>query len=92
MTCVLSAIALELPRNVVEAALLERVKAVDIEVEKHTRIWAVMISAEPWSIGNKVLTPTMKIRRDMVEELFGEKARELARKSAETKQILLHWC
>ena len=92
MTCVLSAIALELPRNVVEAALLERVKAVDIEVEKHARIGAVMISAEPWSIGNKVLTPTMKIRRDMVEELFGEKARELARKSAETKQILLHWC
>jgi long-chain acyl-CoA synthetase len=92
MTCVLSAIALELPRNVVEAALLERVKAVDIEVEKHARIGAVMISAEPWSIGNKVLTPTMKIRRNMVEELFGEKARELARKSAETKQILLHWC
>ena len=92
MTCVLSAIALELPRNVVEAALLEQVRAVDIEVEKHIRIGAVMISAEPWSIGNKVLTPTMKIRWDMVEELFGEKARELARKSAETKQILLHWC
>ena len=92
MTCVLSAIALEQSRDVVEAALLERVKAVDIEVEKHARIGAVMISAEPWSIDNNVLTPTMKIRRDMVEELFGEKARELAQKSAETKQILFHWC
>lgn len=92
MTCVLSALALDQPRDVVEAALLERVKAVDLEVEKHARIGAVMISAEPWSIDNNVLTPTMKIRRDMVEELFGEKARELAQKSAETKQILFHWC
>ncbi len=91
MTAVLSAIALEQPRELVEAALLERVKAVNTEVDKHARIGAVIISSEPWSITNNILTPTMKIRRDMVEELFGEEARELAQKSAETKQILLHW-
>lgn len=91
MTSVLSAIALEQPREVIEAALLERVKAVNTEVDKHARIGAVIISSEPWSIENRVLTPTMKIRRERVEELFGDKAQELARESAETGEILLHW-
>ncbi len=91
MTCVLSAIALEQPRDIVEAALLERVKAVNVEVDKHARIGAVMISSEPWSIENSVLTPTMKIRRERVEELFGSQAEELARQSAETGEILLFW-
>jgi long-chain acyl-CoA synthetase len=91
MTSVLSAIALEQPREVIETALLERVKAVNTEVDKHARIGAVIISSEPWSIENRVLTPTMKIRRERVEELFGDKAQELARESAETGEILLHW-
>ncbi|MGB1867981.1 MAG: AMP-binding protein [Porticoccaceae bacterium] len=91
MTSVLSAIALEQPKEVVEAALLERVKAVNTEVDKHARIGAVIISAEPWSIENRVLTPTMKIRRERVEELFGDKAEALARESAEAGEILLQW-
>ena len=91
MTSVLSAIALEQPRAVIEAALLERVKAVNTEVDNHARIGAVIISSEPWSIENRVLTPTMKIRRERVEELFGDKAQELAREAAETGEILLHW-
>jgi long-chain acyl-CoA synthetase len=75
----------------VEAALLERVAAVNAEVDSHARIGAVIMSSEPWSIDNRVLTPTMKIRREMVESLFGEKAQELALKSAETKKILVIW-
>jgi len=91
MTCVLSAMALEQPRELIEAALLERVDAVNAEVEKHARIGAVVVSAEPWSIENRVLTPTLKIRRERVEELFGEIAAELARQSAERGEILLDW-
>jgi long-chain acyl-CoA synthetase len=91
MTSVLSTIALEQPRQVVEAALIERVAAVNAEVDSHARIGALIISSEPWSIDNRVLTPTMKIRREMVESLFGEKAQELALKSAETKKILVFW-
>jgi long-chain acyl-CoA synthetase len=33
----------------------------------------------------------MKIRRERVEELFGDKAQELAREAAEKGEILLHW-
>jgi long-chain acyl-CoA synthetase len=49
------------------------------------------MTTEPWTIENEVLTPTMKIRREKVEVRFGERAQELARKSAEKGQILLDW-
>jgi len=91
MTSVLSAIAVEQPKEEIEAALLERVKAVNSQVDHNARIGAVIISTEPWSIENRVLTPTMKIRRERVEELLGDKAQELAREAAEKGEILLHW-
>ena len=91
MISVLSDLAQQQPREDIEAALRERVDAVNAEVDKHARIGAVIIATEPWSIGNGILTPTMKIRRERVEALFGEQAADLARKSAEQGQILLAW-
>jgi long-chain acyl-CoA synthetase len=91
MTCVLSALAQQQPRDVIEASLRERVEAVNAEVEKHARIGAVVVSDQPWSIENGVLTPTMKIRRERVEELFGERAAQLARQGAETGEIIFEW-
>jgi len=91
MTCVLTALAQEQPREVIETALSERVDAVNSEVDSHARIGAVIIAKTPWTIENGVLTPTLKIRRERVEELFGEKAEQLARLSAEQRQTLLEW-
>ena len=61
------------------------------EIEKHARIGAAIISSEPWSIENEVLTPTLKIRREKVEERFAELAEQLARSSAEQRELMLHW-
>ena len=35
--------------------------------------------------------PTLKMRREKVEERFAELAEELARRSAEQRELLLHW-
>lgn len=75
----------------VQASMLETLAAINEEVEKHARIGALIISSEPWSIENEVLTPTMKIRRDKVEERFAELAERMARESAEQSQLLVHW-
>ena len=91
MTCVLSAVAQELPREEIEADLLDRVAAVNNEVEKHARIGAVIVATDPWTIENSILTPTMKIRREKIEERFGEMAEALARQSAEQREILVEW-
>jgi len=75
--------------DVIDASIRASVATINEEIEKHARIGAVIISTEPWSIENEVLTPTLKIRRDKVEEKFGELGEQLARRSAEQGEVLL---
>ncbi len=72
-------------------AIHQAVESINEAVEKHARIGAVILASEEWTIENEVLTPTLKIRRDKVEERYGELAESLARRSAEEKTLLLHW-
>ena len=72
-------------------SILATIREINEEIEHHARIGAVIISREPWSIENEVLTPTMKIRREKVEERFAELAEQLARSAAEQRELLLHW-
>jgi long-chain acyl-CoA synthetase len=60
-------------------------------VDKHARIGAVIIATEAWSIENGALTPTLKIRREQVENRFGERARQLAREAVERGELLIDW-
>jgi long-chain acyl-CoA synthetase len=71
--------------------LHDRVSAVNSEVDKHARIGVVVVSMESWTIDNGILTPTLKIRRDRVEELFGERSADLARQSAEQGKVFIEW-
>jgi long-chain acyl-CoA synthetase len=91
MVTVLTSEAQSRERSAVEAALHETVAAINKAIEKHARIGALIISDEPWSIENEILTPTMKIRRDRVEERFGSLAETLARNSAQQGEVLIHW-
>ena len=75
----------------IQSSLLETLTAINNEIEKHARIGALIITTEPWSIENEVLTPTMKIRRDKVEERYAELAERLDRESAEQGQLLVNW-
>ncbi|MEQ8517276.1 MAG: AMP-binding protein, partial [Chromatocurvus sp.] len=91
MVAVLTPDARQRSRDELEASFLETLEQINRDVEKHARIGGVIVSAEPWEIANEILTPTLKIRRDRVEELFGEVAEELARRSAEQGVVLVHW-
>ncbi len=91
MVCVLSAIAQERDQAEIEQDLRKIVESVNDDVEKHARMGALIISADPWSIDNGMLTPTLKIRREQVEKAFGELAQDLARKGAERGELLVHW-
>ncbi|WOJ95368.1 AMP-binding protein [Congregibacter brevis] len=91
MIAVLTDAAQSEDAEVVEASLRDSVATINSEIEKHARIGAVIISTEPWSIENEVLTPTLKIRRDKIEERFGEQGEALARSAAEQGELLIHW-
>jgi long-chain acyl-CoA synthetase len=70
---------------------VETVQIVNDGLEKHARIGAVILTREPWTIENEVLTPTLKIKRDKVEQKFGEIAEPLARSAAQQGELLIHW-
>ncbi|MEM6605097.1 MAG: AMP-binding protein [Pseudomonadota bacterium] len=91
MVAVLADEAQQKERSEVEASILETISEINESVEKHARIGAVMVSKEPWSIENEVLTPTLKIRREKVDERFAERGESLARESAEQGKVLVEW-
>ncbi len=91
IVCVLSEAAQKQDRAVVEKALREKVEEVNAAVEKHARIGAVIISTDPWTIENEILTPTLKIKRDEIENRFGDRAQALAHEAAVKREIRLEW-
>ena len=91
MVCVLSGLAQQAEQDTIEAELLEAAQQVNDGVDKHARIGAVIISRDPWTIDNGMLTPTLKIRREKIESRFGERAQELARSAAEQGKLLAEW-
>lgn len=91
MVCVPSALAQQKDRAQIEASLRETVAAVNASVEKHARIGAVVISSAPWTIENGAMTPTLKIKRDVIEAQFGERAQILATQAAEQGQIFVEF-
>ncbi len=50
---------------------LERLlKRVNDESESHERLDAIYVCSSPWLIENQLLTPTMKIKRDAIEQKY----------------------
>ena len=47
-------------------------KSVNETLESHEKISHIVISDDAWTIENNLLTPTMKIKRDRIEEKYGD--------------------
>ena len=50
--------------------ILATLTEVNIEVESHQRLDYIFICAEPWSCENELLTPTLKLKRDSIEQHY----------------------
>jgi long-chain acyl-CoA synthetase len=91
MVCVLNERAQQAERSAIEKDLEEKARGINGSCEKHARIGAVILTSEPWTIENEILTPTLKIRRERVEARFGECAERLARECAERGTLRVEW-
>ena len=91
MVAVVSETMRDAPRDVIEASVLDTVEQLNGVVEKHARMGGVILTYEPWSIENGVLTPTLKIKRDQISDRFGEEASAMAVESAESKTLIIRW-
>ncbi len=57
-------------RSALEAALSEHLKSVNALLDPHEQMDCLVITAEAWSVENDILTPTMKVKRNKIEDLF----------------------
>ena len=54
-------------KAVLEESLNDTLIAINEKLESHERVSRIVISKEPWSIENDLLTPTLKLKRDNIE-------------------------
>lgn len=67
---VLSEIALKEDKTIVAQSLKETVEALNPSLKSYERIKKIVIMNEPWTVDNNMLTPTMKIKRNVIEKHF----------------------
>jgi long-subunit acyl-CoA synthetase (AMP-forming) len=57
-------------REAVEAQLSQLLEEVNQQLDTHEQLACLVVVDEPWSIGNGLLTPTLKIRRSAIEDCY----------------------
>jgi long-chain acyl-CoA synthetase len=57
-------------RREIEARLSAELEAVNAQLEHHEQLRFIVISEQPWTIDNELLTPTLKVRRAALEHRF----------------------
>lgn len=66
----LSEIGLAAPKDEVTSNLKEQLAEVNKELHGHDRISTIIVAKDAWSPENKLLTPTLKVRRGAVDERY----------------------
>jgi long-chain acyl-CoA synthetase len=62
--------ALKKPRAELEKQLVADMEAVNKTLEAHEEIAKILIVKDPWTIDNNMMTPTMKVKRNVVEDRY----------------------
>jgi len=57
-------------RAELEASLAEHLKTVNNALDPHEQLDALILVTEPWSVDNGFVTPTLKVKRNKVEETY----------------------
>jgi len=57
-------------KSALEASLAAHLKEVNAKLDPHEQLDCLVITAEAWSVENDILTPTMKVKRNKIEDIF----------------------
>ena len=63
---------LELSKEEIEESLLQTLGEVNASLDNHERIAKFVILKDTWTVENNLITPTMKVKRNVLEKQFDE--------------------
>ena len=58
-------------RAEVEASLAAHMASINATLDPHEQMQCVVVVTTPWTVDNGVVTPTFKVKRNRIEELYG---------------------
>ncbi len=80
--CTLSETAKHQPTHSLTPILQEVLASVNKSLEHHEQLSKLIVLGEEWTIANGLLTPTLKIKRKMIDAAFGEKYNDWSKADA----------
>ncbi len=69
---VLTPEAMKMDRDALKETLTKELKSINSELEHHEHLDTLVVVKEPWTVENQILTPSLKIKRNLVDKLFGK--------------------
>lgn len=82
---VLSAFCSDTPQEEVNKSLAETLNHLNPSLKSYERVNKVVVLKEPWSVENNMMTPTLKLKRNIIEGKF----EELTKKWYEIKEKVI---
>ncbi len=64
----------ETGKEEIKKALLDHLERVNAELDQHEQLELIAVTKDPWTIENGTLTPTLKVKRTVVDDKYGKKA------------------
>jgi long-chain acyl-CoA synthetase len=64
--------AVPIGRIALEASLTEHLTALNVTLDPHERLAYLVVMFEPWTVDNDLVTPTFKVKRNRIEEVFAQ--------------------
>ena len=72
----LSEIGKALPNEELRTLLIQKLEAINADLDNYKKISTIVLVKEPWTEQNKILGPTLKIKRGNVEKMYASKYKD----------------
>ena len=59
-------------RTELETSMGEHLKTINQTLDPHEQLDCIVLMAEPWTVDNDIITPTFKVKRHRIEDLFAK--------------------
>ncbi|MDP1647193.1 MAG: AMP-binding protein [Rubrivivax sp.] len=74
-------------RGELEASLTQHLKGINEMLDPHEKLDCLVVMTEAWTVDNDLITPTFKVKRNRIEDLF---AKNYERWTGMRKQVVWH--